>query len=131
MAHPDGAVACHLHPFLAKVFDPTFGQASHHWKLRLEPLLPSRATPSQQVLEKLLVILTTRKIWAASQNQFLFHGLLETMMHWLDIPVLVGLAGLAVGSLQPVVIQRLSIPFGELLRGYCQVNGLQTYGIPK
>ncbi len=80
MAHPDVAVARHLHPFLAKVFDPTFGQAPHHWKLRLEPLLSSRVAPSQQGLEKLLVILTTRKIWAASQNQFLFHGLLETVM---------------------------------------------------
>jgi hypothetical protein len=113
--HMDQAALIHTTtPPLAR-FQPPRRQGLQHGQLFRQSLTTIRVESVLQLTQKTVVLFSAGKIPAATQQQRLVHGLLESPVPLLDVAVLVAVGGLGLLADESVMTEQPLIPLGELL----------------
>jgi len=126
--HLDRAPPAHPHPLALQRLQPPRWQRTQPRlllvQLRGAPSIP----PGEQLPHKLPVGLSTSKVPATPQQQFLFHGLFEPPMALLAIAVLMAAVGVRGFGRQPVVSHQRPV-FGRVLLGVAVVMHRQRHAV--
>jgi hypothetical protein len=122
--------SAHLHAHALERFQTPPRQRPQHPAFLGQPLLPTGVLLRTQVAEKLLILCSTGKVPAATQQEHLLQRAFELVMALFGIAVLVAAAGIDRLATHPVVTQQGAIalrePFGVAILVDRQAHAIRT-----
>jgi hypothetical protein len=123
LQHADRGSLAHLHPQAHERLQSACGQVTQVCHF-LGDLQPSASIASiAHLIEECLVLLTAGKIPAATQQQRLLHGRLETVMGLFAIAVLMPAVGVGRLGLDAIVLHERLVVAGEHLGVAVRMHG--------
>ena len=128
LLHPNRRPLADPHPLTLPRLQPTRRQRTQPRLLLGKPLGAARVPPSHQGMHELLVLLPAGKVSAATQQQRLLQGFLETAMALLAITVLVTARRIGRLGRHPVMPQQ-GLVVGRVLLGVALLVDRQRHAV--